>query len=86
MHKGNKVQLFIFDRSMAGRNLLRVVEDRVGIEGNSFLELERKKQKEKTEEEFIIKCDKMYFNIIIPGALEKPKPLWYQQIDVLTLL
>lgn len=27
----------------------------------------------------------MYF-ITIPGALEKPKPLWYRQIDVLTLL
>lgn len=73
MHKGNKVQFFIFDRSMEGRNLLRVVEDRVEIEGNSFLEQERKRKRE-TEEEFILKWDKMYF-IIIPGALEKPKPL-----------
>lgn len=47
MHKGNKVQFFIFDRSMEGRNLPRVVEDRVEIEGNSFLEQERKKEKEK---------------------------------------
>lgn len=58
---------------MEGRNLLRVVEDRVEIEGNSFLEQERKRKRE-TEEEFILKWDKMYF-IIIPGALEKPKPL-----------
>lgn len=67
------MQFFIFDRSMEGRNLLRVVEDRVEIEGNSFLEQERKRKRE-TEEEFILKWDKMYF-IIIPGALEKPKPL-----------